>query len=62
MLGVIAERYGVPLETIMADNGLADETAISVGQIITINGRGPRAGGRRSRRRSRPARARSAST
>ena len=41
VLGVIAERYGVPLATIMADNGIDDETAIAIGQIITINGVDP---------------------
>lgn len=41
VLGLIAERYGVSVEAIMADNGITDETAISVGQIITITGVDP---------------------
>ena len=45
VLGLIAERYGVSLEAIMADNGIVDETSISIGQIITIKSVDPAVAG-----------------
>ena len=40
-LGAIAEKFGVTIEAIMADNQLVDETSIALEQILVIKGVDP---------------------
>jgi murein DD-endopeptidase MepM/ murein hydrolase activator NlpD len=40
-LSGIAEEYGVPMQQILQDNGLTDETSIAVDQILLIKGVDP---------------------